>query len=437
MRALLEAFDVAVVDALEVAKRHPVEVLGGWELKPYAIQHSRFERVLYIDADNLPVRDPADLFDWDSFAATGAVFWPDIVQLRADNPIWELCGLDHQEMPSFETGEMVLDKPRAWPALALCTWLNQCSDLLYQHLYGDKDTFLLAWRLRGLPFHQVSHPVKQLPFVLCQFDDQGKLLFQHRSNAKWVLFGNNRRIEGFQYEDGCLELLRELRSKWNGKVFHPPARSTGARRIEAELASQRRFRLVRPGTGSDDIDLLPACRIGTGAGRQELYWYVEDGAEGPVLVLEGYDGRSAALRPGKDGAWRGDTLTEAAAPLVLESRERDRSETWPERPPPEAEGLPALAESVLRSYRDLPMDRDNRRDLEGTLRSLLRLDPGLAAALRALVDGGGPGEAVAAAVASVLAELPPDRPRLARGVRRGHNARNNRLESLSKYDRET
>lgn len=437
MRALLEEFDVAVVDALEVAKRHPVAVLGGWELKPYAIQHARFERVLYIDADNLPVRDPADLFGWNSFAATGAVFWPDVVKLRPDNPVWELCGLEHHDMPSFETGQMVLDKSRCWQALALCTWLNQHSEVLYRHLYGDKDTFLLAWRLCGLPFHQVPHPVKQLPLVLCQFDDQGEVLFQHRCNAKWVLFGNNHRIEGFQYEDGCRELLRELRSKWNGKVFHPPARSAAARRIEAKLAGRRRFRLVKPGAGSGDLDLLPACRIGTGAGPRELYWYVEDGEEGPALVLEGYQGRSAVLRPETDGAWRGDMLTETEAPLVLETRERDRSETWPERGPPEEAALAGLAESVLRSYRDLPMDRDTLRDLEGTLRSLLRLDPGLAAALPALLDGAAPGDPVAAAVEGVLKEMPSDRPGRAGGVRRGHNAQNVPPETLSKYDRES
>ena len=38
MRGLLEELDVEPVDALEVAKRHPVDRLGGWELKPYALR---------------------------------------------------------------------------------------------------------------------------------------------------------------------------------------------------------------------------------------------------------------------------------------------------------------------------------------------------------------------------------------------------------------
>ena len=53
-------------------------------------------------------------------------------------------------MPSFETGQMVFDKSKCWPALSLVTWLNQHSDLLYEHIYGDKDTFLLGWLLSSI-----------------------------------------------------------------------------------------------------------------------------------------------------------------------------------------------------------------------------------------------------------------------------------------------
>lgn len=63
MQALLEPFEVDVVDALQVAQRHPVAVLGGWQLKTYALLHTRFQQVLLLDADNLLVADPATLFD--------------------------------------------------------------------------------------------------------------------------------------------------------------------------------------------------------------------------------------------------------------------------------------------------------------------------------------------------------------------------------------
>src|SRR5262249_22048447 len=63
MRELLEPLLVRCVDAYEVRKRYPVRLLGGWELKPFSILHSRFRYVLLLDADNVPVMNPEFLFD--------------------------------------------------------------------------------------------------------------------------------------------------------------------------------------------------------------------------------------------------------------------------------------------------------------------------------------------------------------------------------------
>ena len=103
------------VDAFEVAKRHHVERLGGWELKPYAVMHSRFREVLLLDADNVPVRDPSFLFDRPEYRDTGALFWPDIVRLSPDNEIWAISGLSYRDTPSVEFGA---DGPRQIPVLA-------------------------------------------------------------------------------------------------------------------------------------------------------------------------------------------------------------------------------------------------------------------------------------------------------------------------------
>lgn len=197
MRGLLEELNAQAIDALEVAKRHTFLRRGGWELKPYALMHSRFREVIFLDADNLPVRDPSFLLDRQEYNETGSLFWPDVVRIARDNRIWEMTGLDYRDMPSFETGQIVLDKSKCWPALSLTHWMNQRSDLFYQFLYGDKDTFLISWLLLSQPFFQIPHLPKQLPHTLCQRDPDGKLLFQHRSGAKWILDGDNPVIDGF------------------------------------------------------------------------------------------------------------------------------------------------------------------------------------------------------------------------------------------------
>ncbi|ETO84026.1 hypothetical protein F444_02035 [Phytophthora nicotianae P1976] len=45
--------------------------------KVFAIYHSAFDRVLFLDSDNVPVRDPSFLFKTPEFVDTGAVFRPD------------------------------------------------------------------------------------------------------------------------------------------------------------------------------------------------------------------------------------------------------------------------------------------------------------------------------------------------------------------------
>src|SRR6266704_5059621 len=80
MRRLAEDRGVQCIDAWEVARCHPVRILNGWELKPYAIIHSRFREVLFLDADNVPVLDPTFLFDDSEYQDKGAIFWPDVPQ---------------------------------------------------------------------------------------------------------------------------------------------------------------------------------------------------------------------------------------------------------------------------------------------------------------------------------------------------------------------
>ena len=241
MRGLLEELDAQPVDAFEVAKRHQVERLGGWELKPYAVMHSRFREVLLLDADNVPVRDPSFLFDRPEFRDTGALFWPDIVRLSPDNEIWAISGLSYRDMWSVESGQMVLDKSRCWRALSLSHWINQHSHVFYQFLHGDKDTLVIAWLMLAQPYQFIRHSPKLLEATLCQRDPEGAVLFQHRNGAKWILDGNNPRIDGFRLEGECRALLRELARLWDGRVFNPPPRSDEARRLEADLARTASF----------------------------------------------------------------------------------------------------------------------------------------------------------------------------------------------------
>ena len=210
-RDLVEALGVTCVDAGERRMSHPLRMLNGWELKPYAVIHSSFDEVLLLDADNVPVRDPTFMFDTREYVRAGAVFWPDYGRLGPNHEIWRICRVPYRDEPEFESGQVLVNKRRCWEALQMTLHLNDHSDFYFDFIYGDKETFHMAWRMLGQEYAMVPWDLVPLQGVtMCQHDFQGRRLFQHRHGAKWSLAQENRRIDGFEMEDLCLEFLREL-----------------------------------------------------------------------------------------------------------------------------------------------------------------------------------------------------------------------------------
>jgi hypothetical protein len=221
MKRLLEPYEVEFRDAFAVAREYPVRRLDGWELKPYAIVNSRFAEVLYIDADNVVVRNPEFLFETALYQETGSLFWQDLSneildQAYLKNRAWDLLGLPVRDEPQFESGQLLVDKRRCWRPLQLTLHLNEHSDFYYAAFFGDKDTFHLAWRKLDQEYSLNPHPpgVLGANWVLVQFGPDGDRLFQHRCNAKWTITERNFRINGFLHEEECIALLQELPEKF-------------------------------------------------------------------------------------------------------------------------------------------------------------------------------------------------------------------------------
>lgn len=216
MVAWLKPLNVECVDALTIREQHPARILNGWELKPYAILHSPFKDVLLLDADNVPVVNPEFLFETRAYRETGAIFWPDEARLIKSKKIWEICGAPFRDEPEFDSGQIVVDKEKCWRALSLSWWYNEHSDFYYQHTYGDKETFHVAFAKLNTAYAMPKRAVKSLEGTMCQHDFRGRRIFQHRNTAKWKLIGENKLIRGFRYQEECLSFLRHLRRKWKG-----------------------------------------------------------------------------------------------------------------------------------------------------------------------------------------------------------------------------
>lgn len=304
MRLLLVDEGIEVVDAETVVARHPASLKGGWPLKPYAIAQSRFREVLYLDADTVPLVDPAIAFTWDAYRDTGLLLWPDIVDLRASNPVWERLGLTPVDAVSVDSGLLVVDKARAFGVLDIVTLMNQHTDALYDVLYGDKDTFLLAARFLGHPFGMIAARPFRFDWDLVQRDPAGEPFVHHRTGSKWTLHRQNRPMSDAALMPACEDALAELRRRWSGLVFHPPARSERAQAEEARLIAVRSFRYHTGPANSRTLELLPAARIGQGA-AVETNWVVIEQDDALVLKLSAGRRDYVTLTKMPDGSWRG------------------------------------------------------------------------------------------------------------------------------------
>ncbi len=326
-RTLFEDLGVEVVDAEAVRRVHPVRMLGGWELKPYALAHCRFAEVLLLDADNVPATDPTPLFDaWQLDEGGGAAFWPDVERLSEASPIWEQVGIPYRPVASFETGQVLLRKADVWHPLMVTVHLNAHSDHYYRYLNGDKDTFLLAWLLTGRPWAMTGTPPQVLSRTLYQHDFEGQVVFQHRTGAKWVLRGDNLVEPGFAYEAQCVTYLGELRTLWSGRMVRIPQRTQPLLDAERALTTTRWFHYERLGADTRFLELRAGNRVGQGFSPDERAWYVErhpgrDTGPDPAteagtgdaggeragirLVLAGDDHSTCRLTLGDDGTWRG------------------------------------------------------------------------------------------------------------------------------------
>jgi hypothetical protein len=310
MRRILEEEDVEVIDAEAVIARHPARVAGGWPLKPYAVAHSHFREVLLLDADTVPLQALDGVFDWPQYRATGLLFWPDCVDLTSENPVWQAVGLEPRSCVSFETGLFVLDKARAFDVLDLGIAMNERWEELYSLIHGEKDSFLLACLLLGRDFGLIAHRPFALDSDLVQRSPDGEPFVHHRTYSKWCLERQNRPVSDPRMTHACEEALAELRRRWTGAIFHPPARGAAALEAERRLVAAGRFTYETTTTAARSMTFEPGWQVGEGRAEFEQHWaVVEDGA-GLVLKLYSASCLCVELRPLADGSWHGGSLAD-------------------------------------------------------------------------------------------------------------------------------
>lgn len=226
MLELCKYYLIRPINATEYCKENKIKLrlLNGWEVKALSSLYSNFEQTLYLDADNIPVKDPTYLFYESQFLKYGSIFWPDLPPSNGNidewlPPIcWENVGLKWIPEPDFETGQYLIDKNKCYKQLLLTMWMNQHSDWFYKFVYGDKSTFHLAWRKcntnYAMPFR---HAGWKTPCIL-QYDLHGKLLFQHACQGKDMIF-NGINLNNHWNGNLISEAKAERDKFWSGDIY--------------------------------------------------------------------------------------------------------------------------------------------------------------------------------------------------------------------------
>ncbi len=106
-----------VSDYMDVSKLE-----HGYQLKIYSILLSSFEQILFLDGDNVPVRNPDGVFDSKSFKDTGVVLWTDYWRHTGSPVLPYVLGLTAEPSEilirgsnkTVESGQLMWDKKRHW-----------------------------------------------------------------------------------------------------------------------------------------------------------------------------------------------------------------------------------------------------------------------------------------------------------------------------------
>lgn len=99
--------------------------------KIIALMFSAFDEVLLLDADNIVLRDPDNIFHWESYLSTGSLMWKDFWQGSSAPDCQEVLGNSTALLHTHESGQVVVKKSSTWTALSLALFMNAHSYFFY------------------------------------------------------------------------------------------------------------------------------------------------------------------------------------------------------------------------------------------------------------------------------------------------------------------
>ena len=94
---------------------------------------------------------------------------------------------DRREQDPEAATVLLVDRESSWKELSLALHYNAQADFTYQIIWGDKDTFPIAWKRLGRAYGRLC-PYSEVIFEgILQKDQHHRNLFLHRCTGKFTL----------------------------------------------------------------------------------------------------------------------------------------------------------------------------------------------------------------------------------------------------------
>jgi Mannosyltransferase putative len=181
-KPLFKKLDAELVDAHQVMMKHPAAEMHPWALKTYALRHTPWRHVCYIDADCVPQILPEELLNDKDVKREGSIFFHDV----GKHNNWNLYA-DFSLLPTteWETGQWIWDKVTGWMALRWAMWAAEHTQVFWNSQtggHGEKATVECAFRFSQCP-HMMGGPSIWAGYGI-EHSFKGRIAFKHIMGTK-------------------------------------------------------------------------------------------------------------------------------------------------------------------------------------------------------------------------------------------------------------
>lgn len=210
--------------------------VNGYAVKVWAMRHTKAEQAIWADADLVWVRPPQDLLAAAEFEQTGCLAWPDVPTRRLSPAACQAFGVLPRDEREWETGCLVLDRPRCSLPLHAAWFYNLHREYFYRFGWGDKITLMagfwytLARYFLARDFAWGGGKDRDRTGgngVFVHHAPDGGPAFHHRSCANKYRVGAENAASGYPLHELALAAVDEfetLQQRGEGKPFANLAR---------------------------------------------------------------------------------------------------------------------------------------------------------------------------------------------------------------------